>query len=249
MEHDDDELQREAPWRIDGPTPSQELYEAFPEEPAVYGVNPDDGLPQPVVPASIKLAQAAPLLRETFVCMEDTREFVIRDEYGVISHRFDPKHVSRYPDGKYRVAVGMQVPGSIEAQNELRYERGADTHLEVEPVRPQCAHYARQLTDFPDDPDYRFMVRLCTARRTDSGEFLSLRDTKMYACELRSPREHLIDERELVRSDAERVLAAERKLRRSDDETDFDPTTQAPAATEPAPRPHQPIFSDTPSDD
>jgi hypothetical protein len=241
----DSELEHEAPWRIDGPTPAQEVYEAFPEAPAAYGINPDDGLPQPRVPASIKLARAAPLLRETFVCMEDVRRFVIRDDWGRVKFSFAPEHVRRYEDGKYRVEVTPAVPHGMEALEYVVTRRGLQRtrHIEVEPVRPQCSHYARQLVDFPDDPDYRFVVRLCTARRTDSGEFLSLRDMKMYACELRNPRAYLVDEDQLVRSDEQRVHAAEQQRH---DEQDFDPTRRSHETIPASPRP---IFSDSPVDD
>lgn len=60
--------------------------------------------------------------------------------------------------------------------------------FEVEPVRPQCKYYARQLMDFDGrDQEHKQVTRLCTARRTDNGEFLSLNDMRMHACELRDP--------------------------------------------------------------
>jgi hypothetical protein len=45
------------------------------------------------------------------------------------------------------------------------------------------------MTDFQDDDEHVFVARLCTARRDDGGEFLSLRDAQVFACDLREPRE------------------------------------------------------------
>ena len=60
-------------------------------------------------------------------------------------------------------------------------------YVAVEPLRPQCRHYARQLIPFPDDREHTMAIRLCTARRTDEGEFLDVGNQQVLACELREP--------------------------------------------------------------
>lgn len=130
-------------------------------------------MPKPSIPYSLKQAQAPDLLPETFVCMADTSAFVRRGQWGEILARYEPDAVERAPDGRYRVAVKSRLFGK--------------SYVEVEPLRPVCKHYARQLTDVQDDPDFRFVARLCTLRRADDGEYLSVRDAQVLACELRSP--------------------------------------------------------------
>lgn len=76
--------------------------------------------------------------------------------------------------------------------------------LEVDPIRPQCQYLGRQLMQAKDLPrgtgGLKGQIRLavCTARRTLTGAFMSVRDTEVFGCDLRSPRdpetEALIDE-------------------------------------------------------
>jgi hypothetical protein len=202
-EHD-----REAPPGRDwaqGPRIDQELWESFPNSIQVeHAFDPMDGLPKPRVPYSVKLAQAPPLLPETFVCMADTSRFVARDRFGFISRSFDPSEVERTPSGTYRARGGL-----------LR------RWIEVEPLRPQCQHYARQLTDVQDDPDFRFVARLCTLRKTDEGEYLSVRDSQVFACELREPRDYEGSVQQLDVFDAEQI-AANRKKQKEEEPFDVE---------------------------
>jgi len=60
--------------------------------------------------------------------------------------------------------------------------------IEVEPIRPPCRHYVRQITQFDYNPEADVTLRLCAARRTTEGAFMSVRDRKMTACDMREPR-------------------------------------------------------------
>lgn len=189
-----------------GPRIDQELYEAYPDKPhAEYGIDPLDGMPKPTVPHSLKLAQAPDLLPETFVCMADTSVFVRRDTLGRITEQFDPDEVERAPNGRYYLKKRFIFLPIVA----------------VEPIRPACKHYARQMCDVQDDPDFRFIARLCTLRKTDDGEYLSLRDSQIFACELREPRDYEGSTRALDLFD-DAQIAANRKKKKEAEEAPFD---------------------------
>lgn len=61
--------------------------------------------------------------------------------------------------------------------------------IEVEPIRPPCRHYVRQITQFEYNPENDVVIRLCSARRTTEGAFMSVRDRKIAACDMREPRD------------------------------------------------------------
>lgn len=191
------------------------LYEPFKNEPTPIGVDPSDGLPRPIVSQAWKDAQAPALDLARFVCMADCSAFVIRDSWGAPIVRLDPAEVDRAPDGRWRVkaeTLALKVKDRIDAARSARRSRdkrhrppgvsapkrtdaemcelmfsGSDGYCIVEPLRPQCHHYARQLIPFPDDREHTMAIRLCTARRTDEGEFLDVGNQQVLACELRSP--------------------------------------------------------------
>jgi hypothetical protein len=60
-------------------------------------------------------------------------------------------------------------------------------HVAVEPIRPPCKHYVRQRTSWHMNPEHQFYARLCSARRTTEGTFMTVRDTGMWACDMRDP--------------------------------------------------------------
>lgn len=200
--------------RIDGLHPADEIMESFPNKPPMFGVSPEDGLPRQVVPTSVKLAQAPPLTLDNLICQADRTKFVTRDEHGEIDREFTPEQVKRWPSGAYYVTVEGEIT--------LR--------VAVEPVRPACKYYARQHVDFPDDPDFRANLRLCTARRSDAGEFLSLRDMSVFACSLRDPRDPVSEALLDARDDELLTLAKKRE-----DKFDLDQALTGDAASEPAP--------------
>lgn len=62
--------------------------------------------------------------------------------------------------------------------------------IRVEPVRPECLHYLRLQTDLAADRDARYLQRACTQQRSEDGEYYSVRDSLIAACNLRSPRHY-----------------------------------------------------------
>jgi hypothetical protein len=125
------------------------------------------------------------LSTETLVCMGDFSRFVLRDDYGKIQETFETAEQDRY--GRWWVAR----------------TGGIDGRAEVEPLRPPCIHYVRQVTQFDKNPELKDHLRLCAARRTTEGTFMSLKDIGMWACSMRSPRdlesEKLITEFDLLK--------------------------------------------------
>jgi hypothetical protein len=65
-----------------------------------------------------------------------------------------------------------------------------DEWFEVEPLRPECRHYVRQLLHpgSIEGAKKGIMLRACAARRDTSGAMMQLRDSAMLACGIRSPR-------------------------------------------------------------
>jgi len=59
--------------------------------------------------------------------------------------------------------------------------------VEVEPVRLQCRHYVRQKGTFHLNAAHAKIYRLCAARRTTEGTFMTVSDSGMYACDMREP--------------------------------------------------------------
>lgn len=125
---------------------------------------------------------------ETLVCMEDRSLFVVRDEKGRISEEHKPSEVERAPNGKWYVKDG---------------ETGAGT--EVEPVRPQCKHYVRQVSTFEANTNNRIHLRLCAGRRTTEGTFMTVRDAAIYACSMREPRDLSTEESIIETFDEQKV--------------------------------------------
>ena len=230
---------------VEGPRMADALYEPFKNEPTPIGVDPSDGLPRPIVSQAWKDAQAPALDPDRFVCMADCSVFVIRDSWGAPVVRLEPSEVERSPDGRWRVKAETLVPKvaqRLEAAKAHRSERarhggklpracsdaelcelmfsGHDGYVVVEPIRPQCDHYARQLIPFPDDREHTMAIRLCTARRTDEGEFLDVGNQQVLACELRSP----VYGNEAGRIDAfeAKTLEDQRKSKANEVADDFD---------------------------
>jgi hypothetical protein len=170
--------------RVEGPRPDQEIFEAFPNVPAAFAMDPADGMARPQIETAQSYAPA--LDTATLICMEDASSFVHRGQWGEVVESYDREKVVRAPDGRWRV-LAQRGPRWLPRWL-CRIFWGAPVWLEVEALRPKCQYYARQMTDFQDDPERKFVARLCTARRTDEGEFLSVRDAQIYACELRRPR-------------------------------------------------------------
>lgn len=207
--------------RPEAPSLTREVFDHR-EQPSAYGFNPQDGLPRPVAETSTDDTVVLPLHPDTFVCMADYTVFYLRSYHGQ-----GPSDVIAEfkPDEVQRTAAGFWVP------TPLALERvGADrAHLvflapngltPVEPKRRQCKHYARQMTDF-SGRRRGFVARMCLALRDESGEYQSLRDTGLYACELRDPPDALSTET-LDEFDARKVREGLERSRDESKEGSFD---------------------------
>jgi hypothetical protein len=151
---------------LDRLRPDEALYEHFENRPVPVGRDPTDGLPTPTLQ---RHTFAPPLALDTLVCLPDESSFVRRERsWGTVLKMFSPDEVEQMPNGRWRHKVDL---------------------LEVEPVRPRCRHFVRQFMDITDDDKGGMLERCCTARRDSGGEFLSLMNAQMAACELREPRD------------------------------------------------------------
>lgn len=170
-------------------------YKESSRPPETIGTNPDDGLPQPMAATSVADSEAPALRPDRFVCMPDLSVFVVRDRWGQILQRHPPEEVVQLPDGSYRERAGLREiePGVyVDGQPRSDWEDEDDENLmdeisKVEPIRPACAHYARQLVPFGGG-DHLLCQRFCTALKNEHGEMLDLSNQEVLACELRSPR-------------------------------------------------------------
>jgi hypothetical protein len=96
--------------------------------------------------------------------------------------------------------------------------------LAVEPIRPECAHYLRMQTDLAADRDHRFIARACMKQRSDDGEYYSVRDTLVAACNLRSPRHF---ESEQILDDFDQKKISDARAREEMEEFDVDKELEA----------------------
>lgn len=166
----------------------------FEPKPLVWGPSGADGLPVPELKSRLPLAP--PLDPTTFVCMADESAFVLRGKYtGAVLARFEPSEVERAPNGDASVPLDVAVSSGASWVEIARATDIARLRVRVTPVRPQCKFLAQQLVDFGDEVEATMIERMCTARRDDERFFMGLRDSRMYACELRSPRDFVSDER------------------------------------------------------
>jgi hypothetical protein len=148
--------------------PFDEVDEDFQPGPMtrVMGV---DGLP---VTVDQTAESDIPALSTTsLVCMADVSKFVTRDyQWGRVTREYEPAAVTRMPNGKWIVN-----------------DDGGNPVAEVHPIRPQCRHYVRQQGSFHLNAQHRKIYRLCAARRTTEGTFMTVSDLGMWACDMRDP--------------------------------------------------------------
>lgn len=193
--------------KFTAPRPDEEIHQGS-QVPVTFGIDPNDRLPVPVMPDNQD--RPPPLAVDTFVCMEDKRSFVIRNSDGSIWVSFEPKQVSRLPNGEYFVEAQLIYElfgnqgslGALVDRGLLQTRRGSDSVVLVEPARPACKHYLRMQTDISADRERRYLTRSCAAQRSETGEYYSVGDSAIYACSMRSPR-HLESEQILEDFDAQ----------------------------------------------
>ena len=171
----------------------------------------EDGLP--TQNAEVIDSDIPPLSPETLICMGDVSEFVIRStsHRGEIVYRFTPDEVKQAPDGKYYVKEGVTktVPHIFEKRSEERITMDGSV---AEPIRPPCKHYVRQLGQGGDNPNMRVVYRLCAARRTTEGAFMTVGNTGVWACTMREPRHLDSEHRYLDLFDEKKIREGETRV-------------------------------------
>jgi hypothetical protein len=194
----------------------EELQQAYVPRPDPIGVDPIDGLPRPMIEVHQPFAPplststlccmantSSFALRDSHgdVVLEIPASAVSRFPDGkwraslavlaeIIAGPESTEMVERMDDEQARTRVLSKAEAFAVRWLSSRGARIAPSVrelVEVEPIRPVCRHYARQLTDIQDDAETMFVARVCTARRDSGGEFLSLRDAAVFACDLREP--------------------------------------------------------------
>lgn len=152
-----------------------------------------DGLPSYTTMGDNSDAHVPALSCASLVCMEDTSSFVRRDSYGRIQESYDPDQVERRPNGLYYLKVLSD------------FDRAAGRpSSKVEPVRPRCRHYVRQLVPFDGVATSRMHLRMCSGRRSTEGAFMSVGESAVWACSMREPRD-LESEKLLESFDEQRI--------------------------------------------
>jgi hypothetical protein len=189
---------------VERPKLGNDLYK-HPLRIQMVATDPQDGIPRVTTTTTMADSAAPPLEPETFVCMGDESAFVIRDGWGQVLLSVEPSRVRWYQGHGME---GWLAPLSDEERSQARNPDsvlgGEVLWYWVEPLRPQCEHYKRVMTDFEGSDVNKRIERVCSAQRTEGGEYISLGDTRVYACEHRLPRD-FVSEQRLKKFDADRV--------------------------------------------
>lgn len=173
---------------------AEELAGGFQPEPEVMVEDPVDGMPRPV--DTHTHAYAPPFTHDHVVCVEDAREYVslFNEELPEITRGMFLAERMRYgADGKEKERRRFP-PDVVEPWKGFLTVATPDGRVPVRPVRPRCAHYARQLFVNHDQPDpkefgHRLRYSFCMhpARRSIGGAAMSLQNEAVFACDLRDP--------------------------------------------------------------
>lgn len=192
-------------------SPFAELSEEFKPSPAIRSL---DGEGLPVTMDQTTESDIPRLSPTTLVCMEDRSAFVVRNGWGEELLRFPAGAATRTPIGTWRIPWDDAVTMSGDAIERYRAKYvgrlgndadakvfatlvSVEAHgmgrsgdwLVVEPVRPACQHYVRQRVAFELNAQHSEQKRLCAARRTTEGTFMSVRDAGIWACDMREPQD------------------------------------------------------------
>ncbi len=213
---------------VERPKLGNDIYK-HPLRTQMVAMDPESGLPRVVSAVSMADSAAPPLEPETFVCMGDESAFVIRDHWGEPLIRVDPTRV-RWYRGENGVPPGW-VTGLTPEEHKVAGEPfsvfgGDRLWYRVEPLRPQCEHYCRVMTDFEGSNEHKTVERVCTAQRTEGGEYIALGNTRVYACEHRSPRD-FVSEQRLRKFDAESVARSKKSVEYWDGEAALEEALRA----------------------
>lgn len=208
--------------RFTAPRHDEEMHQSHVSTFAM-GMSPEDGLPTLVTPQN--LDKSPGLSEETLVCMADKRSFVIRGADGSVLVTFKPNEVGQLHDGRYFVSkeyLKLRLHKSKRKKLspvEVLGPEGYENIYVVEPIRPECVHYLRSLSDLAADRERNFYQRACMAQKSEEGEYYSLRDVRLSACNIRSPR-HLASE--ALMDEFDQKLMTEAKTAREMEEFDVD---------------------------
>lgn len=208
-------------------TANDELSDAFGPATVTYAgggyTEDEDQLPMPLTDGDNEDAVAPPFTVKMQICVADISSFVIRDAWGAPAVTLLPDDVTGMPDGRYRVpplvalkAAAAQWSGILDAIRLIVaiVRARAGGWIEAEPRRPYCEHYLRQLeppapSEFSQGYTKGWLKRYCTVRRSVAGSFLSLTDTAMSGCSMRSPA--AIENRRLDEFDLEQMRRSENR--------------------------------------
>ena len=101
--------------------------------------------------------------------------------------------LSKYdPEGIKRVRRTFK-PEEVEHRWGVHVVKGSPGFwLPVRPRRERCKHYCRQVFSNDSQPDptlpgHQIVFRVCKARRSNGGAYMSLGNEGIYACDLRDP--------------------------------------------------------------
>lgn len=188
---------------------ADQVHEEFPVEPIPMGTDPTDGMPSPIM-GDPQDALAVPFTYDTQLCITDDRAYVElwQDE---LKSRGWVKEAStenswRTPGG-YLIPLTMRSCYSKTGEQHTRNKHKPEEveHLwgvylikregawqPVRPIRELCKHYQRQVFSNDNQPDmtkpgHQLVFRVCAARRSNGGAFMSLRDEGIYQCDFRNP--------------------------------------------------------------
>ena len=186
----------------------EELHEAFPGEP-IPTVMGDDGLPAFIEP-NPEDATAVPFTYDTQLCIEDDRTYVEIFHQELRGRGWSHKGASNWctPSGEELQLVvrsrfnseGGVLPRAEHKPEDVVHLWGVDlVRLEksggrkpVRPLRERCKHLHRQVFSNDSQPDptsagHQIVFRVCGARRSNGGAFMSLGNEGIYACDFRDP--------------------------------------------------------------
>lgn len=186
--------------RMGGPEDAQfevmdQIHDGFPIEP-IPVVMAEDGLPDVITPDPAA-AEAVPFTFDTQLCIADDRRFVevfygelpVRPSGTVSAHLRDRARFN--PDGTERPRREFD-PDDVVVRWGVEVVELGDGFLPVRPRRRKCRHYKRQVFSNdsqpdPEQPGHQIVFRVCAARRSNGGAFMSVSNEGIYACDFRDP--------------------------------------------------------------
>lgn len=201
--------------------PFDEIAESYSPS-VIMKVTAADGLPTQFV-SNAEEVDIPELSPETLVCMGDFSEFTLENPganiLAEIDNRADKSFLAgtsievvpanRYegqPEGdSYCSLVDRKYLLSEVYRDEIGVWYVKGTRERVYPKREPCKHYVRQVTQLDLNPKSKVHFRLCAARRTTEGAFMTVRDIAMWACSMREPRDLASEEKYIDSFDEQKM--------------------------------------------